>query len=196
MARGDPVEFVREDLPSQGIRCWNRVQLEDEDGNPIEGANPLPVAGTVGVDVLTIVQTPTITAGAYAANDALGGLLTFANAARVAGGKCTIRSIVVKDLASQDGEIDLVFFDRMFGATADNAPFDPSDADLANVVGHVKMRVSDYIDFVDNSIATRDNLGLSISLLGTSLFAQAVIRGIETYASTSDITIKLVVERH
>jgi hypothetical protein len=34
----------------------------------------------------TISQTPTVTAGAYAANDAVGGLLTFANAARATGG--------------------------------------------------------------------------------------------------------------
>jgi hypothetical protein len=42
--------------------------------------------GEVGSPGTTISQTPTITAGAYAAGDAVGGLLTFANAARVSGG--------------------------------------------------------------------------------------------------------------
>lgn len=34
---------------------------------------------------ITISQTPTVTAGAYSAGDAAGGLLTFANAARESG---------------------------------------------------------------------------------------------------------------
>ena len=146
----------------------------------------------------TIVQTPVITAGAYAANDAIGGLLEFADAARSPGSHLTIRSIVVVDNAKQAGEIDLVFFRETFTAIADNAPFDPSDADMAKYVGHIKIRSSDYADFVDNGGATRDNLGLSISLVaaGTSLFAQAVIRGIETYAATDDLTFKLVVDRY
>ncbi len=180
------VQNVHDDL-----NCNANIQVGDVD---VGVANPIQVQA--GSDILTIVQTPAITAGAEHANDALGGLLTFANAVRVSGGECTIRSIMIKDLASQDGEIDLVFFDRTFTATADNAAFDPSDADLANCVGHIKIRVSDYVDFADNSIATRDNLGLAMTLNGTSLFAQAVLRTAETYVATSDITIKVTVERH
>ncbi|MBU2395757.1 MAG: hypothetical protein KKH70_20675, partial [Gammaproteobacteria bacterium] len=42
--------------------------------------------GEVGGSGITIQQTPTVTAGAYSANDAVGGLLTFANAGRVSAG--------------------------------------------------------------------------------------------------------------
>jgi len=35
---------------------------------------------------ITISQTPVVTAGAYSANDAVGGLLTFADAAPLVGG--------------------------------------------------------------------------------------------------------------
>ena len=46
-------------------------------------------------DGITISQTPTVTAGAYAANDAVGGLLTFAKAARVAGRGGVIKGLKI-----------------------------------------------------------------------------------------------------
>ena len=150
---------------------------------------------------LDIVQQPTISAaGLYAAGDALGGLLTFANAARVAGGGGTITKVVILDEDQELAPIDVVFFDQTFGATADNAPFDPSDADLANCIGYVDVAATDYADFVDNSVAAKASglrmpFDYDLVAAGTSLFAQMVVRSTPTYTAVDDITIKITVRR-
>jgi hypothetical protein len=174
--------------------------------------NPFPVAivdGGVGKDSPIPVTTedpidiwiqPTITAGAYTAGDALGGRLDFANAAREAGGGGTITKIVIIDRDSEDSPIDVVFFDQAFTATADNAPFDPSDADLANCIGYVDVAATDYADFSDNSVAAKASglrMPFDYDLVagGNTLFAQMVIRAANTYTATDDITIKITIQR-
>jgi hypothetical protein len=157
--------------------------------------------GQVGYELLEIVQTPTITAGAYTAGDALGGLLTFANAARVAGGRGEIVKVTIIDDAKQSAPIDIVLFDRTLTATADNSPFDPSDADLQNCLGYISVAATDYAEFNDNGTATKASglqMPFAYDLAGgvTSLFGQLVIRNGDTYAATDDITVKITVRRY
>jgi len=165
--------------------------------------SPAPVGGLVVTteDPVDIVLTPTISAAAiYAAGDALGGLLTFAAAARVAGGGGTITKVVVIDEDQERAPVDVVFFDRTFGATADNAPFDPTDADLANCIGYLDVAATDYENFVDNSVAVKASglrmpFDYDLVAAGTSLFAQMVVRSTPTYTAVDDITIKITVQR-
>lgn len=142
---------------------------------------------TQETDVIT--QTPTITAGAYTAKDAVGGKLTFAGV----GNKGLINSLVISDKTTQAAELVLVLFDQDFTPTADNAPFDPSDADLANCGGFIRVIASDYQAFADNGVATLTGIGLPYKLAaaGTSLYGQLMCTGTPTYASTSDLTAKL-----
>lgn len=142
-----------------------------------------------GGKVVRISVTPTITAGAYSAGDAVGGLLTFSNAARASGGSIVIEAAVLIDYDQELAPIELVLFDRTFTNTADNSPFDPSDADLANVVGVIPF--STYYSFNDNSVAPRSALGLAAKLNGTDLFGQLVVRTAPTYTATSDISVIL-----
>jgi len=147
--------------------------------------------GSIGGNTVTVAQTPAVTAGIYTAKDAVGGLLTFASAARVSGGAVTIQSVVVTDLGAQSGTLMLALFDRTFTAIADNAAFAPSDADLANCIGVIPIYSTDYQAFSDNAVATVRNIGLGVVLSGTSLFGQLMCTGTPTYASTSDLTLKL-----
>ena len=151
--------------------------------------------GEVGYSAITVVQQPTITAGVYVAGDAVGGLLTFANAARVNGGTGRIESVIVVDDAMQNAAFDLVLFDQIFANTADNAPFDPTDADLENCIGTIPVEVVDYASFVDNSVATVRDEPLAFTAAATSLFGQLKTRSAPTYVATSDLTIKIVVSR-
>lgn len=146
---------------------------------------------------VTASQTPTITAGAYTALDAVGGLLTFTGMARQSGGTVLIHTVTVTDLADVKAALTLVLFDRTFTATSDNAAFDPSDADLLNIVGIVPIAASDYADFNDNAAAVRGNLGIVATLDGTSLFGQLFLPAgsAPTYASTSDLTVKVAAVR-
>jgi hypothetical protein len=160
----------------------------------------IPTGGNlIGSILLAAGASPTITAGAYTAGDALGGLLTFAGAAVTSGGKGMITKVVVIDNAKQSAPVDLVLFDQTFTATADNAAFDPSDADLANGLGAISIANTDYDEFTDNCMATKasgQKMPFEYDLAGTSLFGQLVIRNGDTYAAVNDITIKITVRRY
>lgn len=158
--------------------------------NVILGASEEHI-GEVGGSATIIAATPTITAGAYGAKDAVGGLLTFANAVRVAGGTGTLHAVTVVDDGMQSAELVLVLFDQSFTPTADNAPFDPSDADLENCIGKVVVLAADYNAFVDNAVACRSGIGLPLKLDGTSLYGQLMCTGTPTYTSTADLTVKV-----
>jgi hypothetical protein len=144
--------------------------------------------------VVRLSQTPTVSSGAiYAAKDAIGALLTFANAARASGGSIVIDAVQIVDKGQQMRACDLVLFDRTFTAPTDNAAFDPTDAELATCIGVIPISPSDYADFTDNSVATRDRLGLAAVLNGTDLFGVLVARATPTYTSTSDIIITVTI---
>ena len=153
----------------------------------INGASVLSVnKGT------TISQTPTVTAGAYAANDAVGGLLTFANAVRNSGGGGIVKSMIILDDAGQDAALELWLFSETFTAIADNAAFDISQADLRNLVAIIATADGAYFASGTES-AARVEASQRYDLAGTSLFGQLVTRGTPTYAATDDVTVILEV---
>ena len=141
----------------------------------------------VGGKVIRVSQTPTVTNGAYSANDAMGGLLTFANAARASGGSCVIEGFTVVDLSNTQPALELLLFDQTFTNIADNGVFDISDADLANVIAVVKF--ADWASYNDHAVTSRFGLGLACKLAGTSLFGQLMTRTAVTLTSTADIIV-------
>lgn len=174
-----------------------RVKLVDgTDG----GTDLLPGTAARGLSVdprLSVVrlqQTPTVSTTAYAAKDAVGGLMTFANAARSSGGTCRLEAVQVVDKSQQQGPMDLILFDRSITAPTDNAAFDPTDAELLNVVGVVPFGAGHYADLNDNSVA-HVPAGIPMVLNGTDLFGVLVARTAFTLVSTSDITVTLTLVR-
>jgi len=162
----------------------------------VDGTNSGDVSSTNGLPVTAggyqnrISQTPTISISpAYTAKDAIGGLLTFANAVRVSGGTGILQTVTIVDKGQQMASIDLVLFDQTFTAPTDNAIFAPTDAELANVIAVVPM--SNYSDFSTNSVAARGALGIAFEAVGTSIFGALVSRGTPTYTSTTDIIVIL-----
>ncbi len=154
--------------------------------------------GTTGLRVQSgepaiIAVTPTITAGAYSAKDAVGGKLEFDGV----GNKGHITSLTIIDNASQAAELVLNIFDRDFTATADNSPYDPSDADQANCLFHIRIIASDYQLNNDNGQATLQGLWLPYKCYGdaTKLYGQLMCIGGPTYAATTDLTAKLGVDK-
>lgn len=143
-----------------------------------------------------IAQTPTITAGAYAAADAVGGLLTFAQAVSVYKGDARIVKVVVIDDAMQDENLILHLFDRTFTPMADNDAWTPSDADMQNSIGSIEIPVAAYFAGANNSKATVLVIfDFALVSGGTSLFGQLECVGTPTYSATDDLTVKLTVQR-
>jgi hypothetical protein len=143
-----------------------------------------------------ITCTPTITAGAYSAGDAVGGLLTFVEAASVYKGDGKITKVVIVDDAKQAAVLDLWLFDRTFTPTADNGAWDPSDADNQHCLGVIHILAADYGPGADNNVASVDcDFDFTLVAGGTSLFGQLACIGTPTYAATDDLTVKLTVNR-
>lgn len=136
-----------------------------------------------------ISQTPTISTSAYAAKDAIGGLLTFANAVRSAGWTGHIQTAIIVDKDGELAPIDLVLFDQTFTAPTDNAVFDPTDAELANVIAVIPF--SNYAEFNDNAVCSRSGLGIAFKAEGTSIFGALVSRSTPTWTGTSDLIVIL-----
>jgi len=140
-----------------------------------------------------ISVTPTISTSAYAAGDAVGGKLTFSNAGRYSGAGGRIKGIIVIDLDQERAPLELVLFNQDFGATADNAAFDPSDGDLANIVAVVP--VVQYFNFNDNSVGFSGNLDIEFKCATNDLVGQLLTRGAPTYSTSSDIIVILLIEQ-
>ena len=141
-----------------------------------------------------IEATPVISTLIYAAGDAVGGLLEFpfAGGSDAQGGRIVGAAII--DRAAQDAPLVLQLFDRTFGATADQAPYNPSDADIANAIGNIPWLATDYEGGSGNSVGTRGGLDIAYVPLATSLFGQLFTSGTPTYVAAGDLTVKLFIE--
>ena len=132
-------------------------------------------------------QDVTVQAAAYATGDLVGGKLTLTSPISNLGGM--IQSVVITDLAKQSIAKDVVFFDTDPSGTTftENSALDIDDTDLLNVIGIAP--VNNWFGFSDNSIGQA--LNLAIPFQGGTLYAAIVERGAPTYASTSDLTIRV-----
>lgn len=153
------------------------------------------------MSIKLVQATPVIVPAAYASGDAIGGLLTFENVCSPFAPDFRIADAIITDLAKQSAYLRLMCFDRAFTPTADNSPFDPSDADLLNTLGWVAWAAADFAALNDSSVAQKGgDLGAIYSKWmrlvdgGTSLFAQLVSYGAPTYGTASDLTIRLLIE--
>lgn len=141
--------------------------------------------------LVRVSQTPTISAGAiYAAKDVIGTLLTFAGAARFAGGGGRLLAVTLVDKDQERADMDLILFDTAPTVAADNSPFDPTDAELSNCVGWVPIGGGYYSDFTDNAVAHID-LDMGYVLAATSMFGVLVARSTPTYTATTDLVVTL-----
>jgi hypothetical protein len=137
-----------------------------------------------------ITVTPTITAGAYTANDNVGGLMKFKDPALR--GQCTIVGIALGDAAKQDASTDLVIFSAnpSNSTFTDNGAQAIADADLPLII-HVENLTS-YDDFSNNSVATVSSITTKVDFT-EGIYAALVTRGTPTYAAITDLDITISV---
>lgn len=165
------------------------VQVRDAAGNE-RGLN-VDEDGVLRVGSWTtaVIQTPTVTAGVYVANDNVGGLLTFANAARFSGGGGIVKEILIIDDASQSAELELWLWNQTFSAGADNAVWTPVEAELHNLVTIISTADGTYYTGGATGTVCMVEVARQFNLTGTSLFGRLVTRGTPTYAATDDISV-------
>jgi len=155
--------------------------------------------------VITI--TPVIEAGAYAAGDLLGTFTKLPDAVLNPGGVCVLKSLLVLNTAANtvDPVFDVLFWDREpVIASADNAAFDVTDANLLHLIGMYSVAAADNKNFANNSATCYQGINLVLKALGPrnakvttgkDLWVNLVERGGATYGSTSALILKFGLEQ-
>jgi hypothetical protein len=136
-----------------------------------------------------ITITPTVTAGAYSANDVVGGRLEF-QGFRVG----TLQSITICDNAAQNVAYRIIFFESQPTDITDNATFDIADADLVKIVYQDELATGVRQAFTDNSYHFLYNLDVPMAAVGGNVWAFLITDGTPTYAATSDVTVTVQVD--
>lgn len=163
--------------------------------------NNLIIGHSIENNLVEFSQSPTITSGsAYVVGYAVGGLFTFANAVLGASSSPSqsgkILSVLISDKAKQNAALDLILFDSAPTAPTDHTAFAPSAADIAKIVGVVSITAAMYSSFSANAAAwLNPNLKFFLAAAGTSLYGILVARGTPTYASTSDLQLRLLISQ-
>ena len=152
--------------------------------------------GEVGGNIVKVYATPTVSTSAYASGDAMGGLLVFANVARVSAGSGLLQSVTLNFKSAQTSATDFVWCDdNPTGTTVtDNAAVAVAVADYNKCR---VIHVTDCVNLGTPSVCSADNLALPFSLTsGTTGRGFLVTRGTPTLASTSDVEVALRILRN
>ena len=139
---------------------------------------------------MAVYKSPTVelvvTAGGYTAGDALGAAASFPNIPE----RGTIMSafLIDDDDTPSGSNVEMVLFARSIVGTADNAAFDPTDAEMLTCIGVIA--ISSHFAFVSNGMSIVDNIALPYEAPDGVLYFQMVDRGgTMSPSATSDIHV-------
>lgn len=148
----------------------------------------------------TYILDPQVDTSAYAAGDCITATEYELTSALNEGAGGVIQTITVIDLDSQDAELELIFFGAEPSNTTftDNAALDVHDTDLDEALGSVVIEATDYKDYADNSLGTKNNLGfcyrIPTSTQGNnSLYVALVARSAATWTNAGNLRLKITV---
>jgi len=161
--------------------------------------------GEVGSNQIAVqVALTGSTSPAYSSGDAIGGLMTIANAARVSGSLGAsgtggiLQNIAINSKSVQSAAMEVWIFNaNPSGSTCtDNAAFVLATADFDKVIGVAAVpstaaNNSGWFSGGTGSVGQANNQAMAYDLSSaTSLFACLVVRGTPTLAATTDISVK------
>lgn len=144
----------------------------------------------------------TITAGAYSANDVVGGLITIPVATSSdaqhqikrgfpSGVRGIVRRLIVHDDDNERAAMKLHLFKSAPATIADNAAFAPTFADLQKRIGQIDVATADYSTINSNAQAIEDDLALDFTTLDGNLYAYLVCNATPTYTATTDLSLSI-----
>jgi hypothetical protein len=142
--------------------------------------------------VIEAQVAPTVTAGAYTAEDVVGGLLTF-NITSPSG--CgVINKLVITDDADQKAAGSLYLFNAAPTAIADNAAGELAIADLKKIATVIAIAADDYKTVNNNAYAVITDINDVYKADGKGcLYGYFITSGTPTYAAITDLTLTLSV---
>lgn len=142
--------------------------------------------GFFGNSVFLTVQ-PVVTAGAYSANDVVGGLMTFPIGSSFLSGNVLLKRLIIGDADNEKAAMDIWIFNTAPTAILDNASFSTiSDAEIRDTCRlHLAISASDYTTAGSNALGEKD-INKSIDLSGPNFYVYAVFSGTPTLGAITD----------
>lgn len=145
----------------------------------------------VGTNYISPVEQLTISTSIYAANDVVGGLLTFDLSASVRGAinGGILNSAHITDDDDVQAALTLYLFDTAPTTIADQVAFTPTKADLEK-----RIRVIDFLSYTSiNSVAFSDSIDINQAFFGNTIYGYPVCTATPTWTAATDLSIKLSV---
>ncbi len=140
--------------------------------------------------VATKSVTPVVTAAAYSAGDAVGGLMTFSNV----GDRGFITEVQVIDQAAQSVAYELYLStDSGFTATATDSAMSISDADILNTAIQ-PVQIANAHDYTVSAVIGSGDIKRRFRTTDGNLYGQLVTRGAPTFAAVDDIRVDVTFE--
>lgn len=144
----------------------------------------------------------------YAAGDVIAEVttndgLTFAEACdvpKLSGSISTARCISSANQATKP-DIELWLFTEAPAEVADNGAFDPSDDELATLVGIIPFAVADWYQggptagAGGNAVCESKNIGIAFKAATRNLYGVLVVRNTYTPVASEQFTVQLVVQK-
>ena len=128
-----------------------------------------------------------------------GGILEFANATRVTGGKGVVRGAMVVNRSDKELDFSLILFHTTTISTTltDATTMVIDDIDLAKIAGVITCATSDYVDLGTNHIAylETENVYFDLPENVSTLYGAMLLASSWTPTTTSDIGISLHIEQ-
>lgn len=147
--------------------------------------------------MITTIQQTVTASSAYSAGNAVGGKFTLPDigAGLSPSYACAITDVVLLDKAAQAAAYDLLFFDAdLVGTVADKTAFAVHASDLPKSLGHLSL--SGMVNLGSNGgIITLSNIYKRLVLPTRNIYGVLVTRSAPTFASTSDILLRITTER-
>lgn len=134
--------------------------------------------------IRTVDKQPVITAGIYAANDVVGGLITLPIGKNDSG---KLVGIAIADDGDVKAEFNIHFFDAAPTSIVDNAAYAPTIADLQKRVTTVNVPTANYTTVNGNAYA---DVAPTAYYDADRLYAYIVAVGTPTFTAIDDLFIR------
>lgn len=149
--------------------------------------------GALSKRIIEVSLTPTITAGAYSANDVVGGRLAFAVPS--ASGAGFVRAVRVVDDDDEKAASKLYLFSAAPTSINDNAAVSALVlADLKKLIGVVTIANASFASINSNAYLISGGLSIPYTTTDGYLYAYLTCDATPTYTAVTDLTITLTVE--
>ncbi len=147
------------------------------------------------IETKVVSVTPTADTSIYASGDVIGGLMTFSNAVGYQSTTGIVTSATVSDKNSTASDLELWVFSSNPSASTftDQAAFTIADADITKVISVISLGSTSRFDAASNGVKYLGSISCPVSTTSKTLYAVLVSRGTPTFATSSDVTVKLAI---